>query len=91
VRHLFKRKLPREQRDTHIAMASEYLHRAVRNLRMAHHHAADMGDPDLATALWEIGELIPQVTREVDAYLYDWSAVIQPPRCEPQVAVRRLT
>lgn len=86
---LFRRKSTWDKRDDAIAKASDLLHEAVRQLRSAHYYAADMGDPEFATALWEIGDLIPVVTREVDAYLYDWAAIHQPPRHTPFNSVRR--
>lgn len=85
---MFRRKTKRQKRDEAIGRAHDHLHLAIHELRLAHAYAASMGDQGFATALWEIGDLIPAVSREVGAYVYDWQARIQPPRYEPIVAVR---
>jgi hypothetical protein len=84
-----RKKTDCEKRDEAIEQASTLLHKAAGQLCLAHHYAAQMGDPGFADALWQIRDLIPAVTREVDAYLHDWAAIMQAPRHEPAVPVRK--
>lgn len=78
---LLRRKTAWQKRDDAIDKASELLHEAIGQLRLAHHYAAAMGDSEFATALWELADELPLVTREVDAHLIpNWRWHLNNPR-----------
>ncbi len=85
---IFQRKTTWDKRDQAIEKASDLIHAGIQQLRPAHHYAAEMGDPEFATALWELAEELPAVTREIDGHLHEgWRTHIDHPR----LPLRRLS
>lgn len=76
-----RRKSNWEQRDDAIDKASDLIHRAIAELRQASNCAARMLDEEMATALWNLSDELPIVTREIDAHLSpSWRAHVDKPR-----------
>jgi hypothetical protein len=78
---IFRRKTSWDKRDQAIGKASDLLHEAIGQLRLAHYYAAEMKDKEFATALWELADEMPVVTREIDGHLHPtWRVHLDHPR-----------
>lgn len=60
---------PQKECRQHVENAYSALHHAIRELRTAHHYAAEMGDREMSDRLWDYSALLPTVTAPMNDYL----------------------